>query len=261
LSQEIKTIATHSDIELTEEEISDAIEYAKQKKIDALKQAEIAKYNQHVENEIRRDWNHEDLKAFVIARAQDRGMAFVVDEPISLLFEALCYYFTGDKHFESMTPEGRRPWNLNKGLLLCGGVGTGKTTLLKVFNLNKRRAFKIVSCKHIAAKYADVGNDAITEHSGHWHVPTSRDYFYQNKIGICFDDLGDEDSRKNFGNQANVMADIIQNRYDSGVPYHFTHITTNLTMDEIESFYGTRVRSRIREMFNIIQLDGEDRRK
>lgn len=31
-----------------------------------------------------------------------------------------------------------------------------------------------------------------------------------------------------------------------------THITTNLSATEIEAFYGNRVRSRLREMFNRI---------
>lgn len=253
-------MATHSGIELTQEEINNAIEYAKQKKAEAHKAAKNVEYNQFVENEIRRPWNHEELKQFVLNRSEDKGLIYRVDQSIKNLFDALGFYFAADVRFESMAPDGRRAWSLKKGLLLCGGVGTGKTTLMKVFQLNKRRAYKIVSCKSIAAKYADVGNEAIHEYSGAIHVLTTRDYFYQNQLGVCFDDLGDEDSRKNYGNQANVMADIIQNRYDSGVPYYFSHITTNLTMEEVESFYGTRVRSRIREMFNIIELSGEDRR-
>jgi len=34
-----------------------------------------------------------------------------------------------------------------------------------------------------------------------------------------------------------------------------THITTNLNGDEIEEMYGTRVRSRMREQFNLIAFD------
>ncbi len=52
------------------------------------------------------------------------------------------------------------------------------------------------------------------------------------------------------------------NRYDIGVmPFWYTHVTTNLSGDQIEENYGTRVRSRMREMFNMIILPGEDRRK
>ena len=42
-----------------------------------------------------------------------------------------------------------------------------------------------------------------------------------------------------------------------------THITTNLDSDEIDKRYGLRVRSRMREMFNLISYDQNamDKRK
>jgi DNA replication protein DnaC len=33
------------------------------------------------------------------------------------------------------------------------------------------------------------------------------------------------------------------------------HITTNLSASEIENAYGSRVRSRMREMFNLIAIE------
>ena len=42
-----------------------------------------------------------------------------------------------------------------------------------------------------------------------------------------------------------------------------THATTNLSASELESYYGNRVRSRMREMFNLIAFDSaaKDKRK
>jgi hypothetical protein len=42
-----------------------------------------------------------------------------------------------------------------------------------------------------------------------------------------------------------------------------THLTTNLSATEIETFYGNRVRSRMRESFNLLSFpsDSEDKRK
>jgi len=42
-----------------------------------------------------------------------------------------------------------------------------------------------------------------------------------------------------------------------------THITTNLNAEEIEDRYGNRVRSRLREMVNVIGFDKntKDKRK
>jgi len=53
-----------------------------------------------------------------------------------------------------------------------------------------------------------------------------------------------------------VMGEILLSRYDlfisKGIP---THVTTNLSASEIEEKYGNRVRSRMREMFNLVAFD------
>ena len=52
------------------------------------------------------------------------------------------------------------------------------------------------------------------------------------------------------------MAEILLSRYDlfvsKGIP---THVTTNLSASELESKYGNRLRSRMREMFNLVAFD------
>jgi DNA replication protein DnaC len=49
------------------------------------------------------------------------------------------------------------------------------------------------------------------------------------------------------------MAEILLSRYDLFVTRRMlTHITTNLNSSEMEEIYGTRVRSRLREQFNLI---------
>lgn len=73
---------------------------------------------------------------------------------------------------------------------------------------------------------------------------------------ICFDDLGTENNLKYYGNECNVMAEILLSRYDIFTTKKIqTHITTNLSASEIETQYGNRVRSRMREMFNLIAYD------
>ena len=74
--------------------------------------------------------------------------------------------------------------------------------------------------------------------------------------GYCFDDLGAEKQIKHFGNDCNVMAEILISRYEQFTQNNsITHITTNLSASELESYYGNRVRSRLRNMFNIIAFD------
>jgi hypothetical protein len=52
------------------------------------------------------------------------------------------------------------------------------------------------------------------------------------------------------------MAEILLSRYDIFISKNIqTHITTNLSASEIETYYGNRVRSRMRAMFNLIAYD------
>ena len=81
---------------------------------------------------------------------------------------------------------------------------------------------------------------------------------------FCFDDLGLENVMNYYGNHCSVMAEILLSRYDLFHSFGMiTHLTTNLTSNEIETMYGTRVRSRCREMFNLVSFEktaGDKRR-
>jgi DNA replication protein DnaC len=58
------------------------------------------------------------------------------------------------------------------------------------------------------------------------------------------------------------MAEILLSRYDVYIAKRIqTHITTNLSASEIETHYGNRVRSRMRELFNLIAYDNNSKDK
>lgn len=79
-----------------------------------------------------------------------------------------------------------------------------------------------------------------------------------------FDDLGAENNLKYYGNDCNVMAEILLSLYDLFISQKMiTHMTINLNSEEIDKMYGPRVRSRMREMFNLFSFDNttKDRRK
>jgi DNA replication protein DnaC len=218
-------------------------------------EAKLARRKQ-IEEIMMRPFSPKDMMQFIESRVPKIGLdKFEIDENNHSIIKLLCKYFTNDQSFETEN------FKLHKGIMLVGPVGCGKTTLLKLFSANQKASFQIMSCRRLADMYADLGPEILHRFSLEVNIPTSLDTFYQNKIGLCFDDLGTENVKKNFGNASNVMEQIILNRYDNGVPFYFTHLTTNLTVDEIEQMYGTRVRSRMREMFNMIVLTGNDRRK
>lgn len=161
-------------------------------------------------------------------------------------FQLLFNYFTG----------GVCGLDPKKGLLLIGNIGCGKTTIMNVFR-DGPNPYRIVSCREVA-NYWKVNGD-ISAFSK-LHSDNGMGKWSRELIGICFDDLGIENKTKNYGDEVNAMEEVLLNWYDKK-KFNKVHLTTNLTPDEIEQKYGKRVRSRMREMFNIVQFEGEDKRK
>ena len=141
--------------------------------------------------------------------------------------------------------------DLEKGILLTGPIGCGKTSLM---TLMKHLApignkFSVKPCRDISFEFIQDGYQIIHKYSiGQLYQSEPRTY--------CFDDLGTENNLKYFGNECNVMAEILLSRYDLFISKKLlTHITTNLSATEIEKQYGNRVRSRLREMVNLIAFE------
>ncbi len=141
--------------------------------------------------------------------------------------------------------------NLSKGILLTGPIGSGKTALMNLMKYltPTEHKFYIKPCRDISFEFIQEGYQIIHKYS------IGQLYHSEAKL-ICFDDLGVENNLKYFGNECNVMAEILLSRYDIFVSKKImTHITTNLAASEIETIYGNRVRSRLRAMFNLIAFD------
>lgn len=141
--------------------------------------------------------------------------------------------------------------NLNKGILLTGPIGCGKTSLMNLMKYltATEHKFFVKPCRDISFEFIQDGYQIIHKYSiGKLYQSEPRTY--------CFDDLGTENNLKYFGNECNVMAEILLSRYDLFISKKLkTHITTNLSATEIEKNYGNRVRSRLREMVNLIAYD------
>jgi len=155
----------------------------------------------------------------------------------------------------------KRKLSLKKGILLTGPVGCGKTSLLTLVNFffPNAQQYTIKSTREIAFEFEKEGYKVINRY-GKGTVTTTGN---SPPAGIyCFDDLGIEQTQKYFGNDCNVMAEILLSRYDLFVSKSIlTHATTNLSASELEEKYGNRVRSRMREMFNLVAFDKNSRDK
>jgi predicted ATPase len=182
------------------------------------------------------------------------GDHFLVLEEDHEIITKLLSYFLKD---ETMT----RHYNLSlgKGIILTGPVGVGKSALISLMRFYEQAStrFAIKSCRDVSFDFIKDGYETIHRYSRH-------SFNNHNPVTWCFDDLGTENNLKYFGNECNVMAEVLLSRYDLFVSRKLlTHLTTNLSASEIEEQYGNRIRSRLREMFNLIAFDKttKDKRK
>ncbi|MDO6675200.1 ATPase [Tenacibaculum sp. 1_MG-2023] len=160
----------------------------------------------------------------------------------------LCSYFIKDK--DNCEKYGI---DIDKGILLSGPVGCGKTSLMKLLKylVPLQRPYLLAPCRNIVFGFNHLGYKTIED--------------YGDSSSICFDDLGVEPIGRHYGKDCNVMGEILLSRYELYLKTKTkvkTHATTNLNAEELEERYGNRVRSRMRELFNLIAFDTgvEDKR-
>lgn len=168
-------------------------------------------------------------------------------EDRQLLCRLICYIL------QDQTSASNLNINLQKGILLTGPVGCGKTTLM-----NLLKFFQQSTDRYILKSSRDVSFEFIQEGYETIHKYSHKSFNNHQPKVYCFDDLGTENNLKYYGNECNVMAEILLSRYDLYINRGLlTHLTTNLSASEIETIYGNRIRSRLSEMFNLIAFDKE----
>lgn len=177
------------------------------------------------------------------------GWQFKIYEEDLPIIRKLCYYFIKD--VENCKNNGIDP---EKGILLSGPVGCGKTTLMKLLRhiVPSQRPYEIIPCRNIVFSFNHLGFKTIEA--------------YGNSKFFCFDDLGVEPPGRFYGKDLNVMGEVLLSRYELYLETKLnlkTHATTNLNAAELEGRYGNRVRSRMRELFNLVSFDQKagDKRK
>ena len=137
--------------------------------------------------------------------------------------------------------------NSKFGILLTGGCGNGKTTIIKALQnlINALRIPTPYNDKEYAMRIIDAKSLVATCKSNYedW-----KRLIYQDLLAI--DDLGTEPREvMDYGNIITPTVDILTRRYENQL---FTIISTNLTPPQISQVYGERIADRMREMMEII---------
>lgn len=193
---------------------------------------------------------------------QVRGYEFKQSADSLQALKTLVYYFIEDQRFFK-SPNLRRlsAPGFNKGLLIVGGFGNGKSSMfeiLRLFFCNYRDyAFKSYNANEVIEMY---------ETASGYH---EKQDFWNNVLrGRChFDDVKTERAASNYG-KTNLFKDILEKRYDSRIK---TYITCNYheqhpgdlqkAINEFGEKYGGRVHDRVFEMFNILEFNGKSYRE
>ncbi|MCR8668229.1 ATPase [Aestuariibaculum sp. M13] len=170
---------------------------------------------------------------------QEFGTVFKIQEEDRDILFKLCNYFIKDE-----ANCKRLGIDTRKGILLSGPVGCGKTSLMKLLRhiVPHQKPYKIIPARNVVFGFNHLGYKTIED--------------YGETNYLCFDDLGIEPIGRHYGKDCNVMGEVLLSRYELFLNHHIkTHITTNLNAQELEDRYGNRVRSRMRELFNLIAFD------
>ncbi len=187
------------------------------------------------------------LKKFKEFWLETQKKELILNHHNEKLIHALCKYFGKvDGSFD-----------VKKGIIISGGCGLGKTSILMTFveigkwiynqmACDKFMQFRPISTNELVYMYENPETDLEKFHQ----MLSNGEWF--------FDDFGTERMASRYG-KTNLLAEILQNRY-LNLQYR-TLITTNLTIDEIREQYGERVYDRINEQFNYYELSGESFRQ
>ena len=135
------------------------------------------------------------------------------------------------------------------GLILRGGVGTGKTTLMQALKTaidtfdTAGRRLAIATAWKLANMQRD-SKQAFEE--------------WKRRPLLAIDDLGTEPATvKDYGNDNTPLAELLTYRYERRL---FTVITTNLDERRIEEIYGRRVGDRLKELCHSITFGSQSYR-
>jgi len=175
--------------------------------------------------------------------SRNQNKSFVIDNSNEPIIEQLYLYATNNTAFGG---------DLNKGIMLQGKFGCGKTLLLETYSMLHNHIVKKFSLNRPLLTF--IKSVELQEQI----LKQSVKMFVQRPMII--DEFGRESKTvQDYGNIVRPISELLSLRSDAGT---LTHGTTNFTSETLssEDFYGAMIGDRLKTMFNFITMKGESRR-
>lgn len=179
---------------------------------------------------------------------------YIINQHNQKVIYTIFRYFLKIENFNQFELIKSEP-SLQKGILLYGDYGIGKSYLFEILHLIGKELVTMRNCFDLwfncisSGSFVDQYMEAAKNESSNFNIK----FFYKGKLYI--DDLGFE--KKAF-NKTELLGEVLFERYRNRA---LTFVTTNLKPSEITERYGERIGDRLPEMFNIIKWEGESFRK
>jgi DNA replication protein DnaC len=160
---------------------------------------------------------------------------FKVDVHNKGFINQLYFYLNGSRQFKG---------DPNKGILLLGDIGCGKTFLMQtLFDMIEKLMSKVILQVHAKNIHTEIEAKGI-------------EYFRKRPLFV--DDIGKEEKEvKVYGSVHKPFEDLIAFRYaNKGVTFG----TGNFNMKTYEEMYFRHLTDRMKQLFNVMILPGTSRR-
>jgi len=199
-------------------------------------------------------------------------------EAYKLAYTIICYLFKHPKFLDSpLINKDFNQVNINKGLLLVGGYGVGKTSIIKSVHQMIRKASNPIRYvqdengkqqpipRYKASFRFTTANDIVSEYESIKNTLDKNMFWnkYQNGT-IYIDDLMTERDASNFG-KVNIFKELLEKRSITQaktlVSMNYVNDNFNETLQAYKEKYGPRNHDRLYQMFNIIELKGKSLRR
>lgn len=223
------------------------------KKINEIFYTGIHPVNENIIRTISIDWDMHSKGIFNIAKSLEPK--FVVNENNKRILRLLLLYFTGSKDFTAFATElGIIEPSLNKGLMMVGGVGTGKSLLFDIF---KKYTGQILRANSFRSYTSIAIIDDVNVNGVEYLELFNENFGYP--ITCYIDDIASKNEVvKHYGTEYNVIEQLLSIRYNIFSRYKkLTHVSSNKYPNEFKGLYDIRVIDRMKEMFNILELNCE----